>query len=88
MGIRNRGRGLKKYRIRKLTPRECWRLQGLTSEDCDNAAEFVSNTQLYRQAGNGICTSCVELLFEHLFKSQYDPSFKTYDENFILPALI
>lgn len=72
------------YRIRKLTPRECFRLQGLTSEDCDKAAAVgVSNSQLYRQAGNGIAVPCIELLFEHLFKSQYDENFKCYDENFI-----
>lgn len=71
------------YRIRKLTPRECWKLMGLTFEDCDKAASVgVSNSQLYKQAGNGIITNCIELLFEHLYKSQYDPSFECYDENF------
>ena len=73
----------KRYRIRKLTPRECFKLMGLTFEDCDKAAGVgVSNSQLYRQAGNGIVTNCVQLLFEHLYKSQYDSSFITYDENF------
>ena len=75
---------INKYRIRKLTPRECFRLMGLTSEDCDKAAAVgVSNSQLYKQAGNGIVTNCVTLLFEHLFKSQYDPDFECYDERFI-----
>ena len=73
-----------KYRIRKLTPRECWKLMGLTFDDCDKAYELgVSNSQLYKQAGNGIITNCVELLFEHLYKAQYDPAFETYDENFL-----
>lgn len=73
----------KRYGIRKLTPRECFKLMGLTFEDCDKAtAVGVSNSQLYRQAGNGIVTNCVELLFEHLYKFQYDSSFTTYDENF------
>ncbi len=73
----------KKYRIRKLTPRECFKLMGLTFEDCDKASAVgVSNSQLYKQAGNGIVTNCVELLFEHLYKSQYDSNFTTYDENF------
>lgn len=73
----------REYRIRKLTPRECFRLMGLTSEDCDKASFVgVSNSQLYRQAGNGIVTNCVELLFEHLYKAQYDSDYVTYDENF------
>lgn len=42
------------YRIRKLTPRECWRLMDFTDEDFEKAAEVNSNTQLYKQAGNSI----------------------------------
>ena len=75
-----------KYRIRKLTPTECWKLMALTEEDCNKAADIgVSNTQLYKIAGNGIITNCVELLFEHLYKAQYDPNFKCFDETFTTP---
>lgn len=84
--IYKRGQSLMetKYRIRKLTPRETWKLMGLTFEDCDKAFDVgVSNSQLYRQAGNGMVTNCVELLFQHLYKSQYDPDFECYDEKFI-----
>ena len=42
------------YRIRKLTPRECWRLMDFTDEDFEKAAQVNSNTQLYKQAGNSI----------------------------------
>ena len=42
------------YRIRKLTPRECWRLMDFSDDDFDKAAEVNSNTQLYKQAGNSI----------------------------------
>lgn len=42
------------YRIRKLTPRECWRLMDFTDEDFEKASEVNSNTQLYKQAGNSI----------------------------------
>lgn len=35
-----------------------------------------------RQAGNSIVTNCIQLIWEHIFKSQYDPSYETYDENF------
>ena len=41
-------------RIRKLTPKECWRLMGFTDEDFHKAEEVNSNTQLYKQAGNSI----------------------------------
>lgn len=42
------------YRIRKLTPLECWRLMGFSDEDFRKAEEANSNTQLYKQAGNSI----------------------------------
>lgn len=42
-------------RIRRLSPRECWRLQGFTDEQFDKAAAAgVSDTQLYKQAGNAV----------------------------------
>lgn len=71
-------------RIRKLTPRECYVLMGLTFEDCDNAAEIgVTNTHLYKQAGNGIVTNCCELIAEHLYKAQYDNTYVCTDEKMI-----
>lgn len=42
------------YRIRKLTPLECWRLMDFKDEDFEKAAQVNSNTQLYKQAGNSI----------------------------------
>jgi len=42
------------YRIRKLTPLECWRLMDFSDEDFEKAAQVNSNTQLYKQAGNSI----------------------------------
>lgn len=42
------------YRIRKLTPKECWRLQGWNDKDFEKAAKVCSDTQLYKQAGNGV----------------------------------
>jgi DNA (cytosine-5)-methyltransferase 1 len=41
-------------RIRKLTPLECWRLMGIDDDDFYKAQAVVSNSQLYKQAGNGI----------------------------------
>lgn len=72
------------FRIRKLTPTECWKLMGLTENDCSKVkAMGIADSQLYKQAGNGIVTNCVELLAEHLYKAQYDNTYKCTDENFI-----
>lgn len=72
------------FRVRKLTPNECWKLMGLAEEDCTNAKNIgVADSQLYKQAGNGIVTNCVELLAEHLYKAQYNNTYKCTDENFI-----
>ena len=72
------------FRIRKLTPRECYKLMGLTFEDCDKAKDIgVADTHLYKQAGNGIITNCCELLAEHLYKAQYDNTYICIDEKII-----
>lgn len=54
------------YRIRKLTPKECWRLMGFDDEDYERAAKVNSNTQLYKQAGNFICVNVLEAIFTNL----------------------
>lgn len=78
--------GEEKIQIRKLTPKECWKLMGLTFEDCEKAANIgVVDTHLYKQAGNGIITNCVKLLAEHLYKAQYDSTYICSDENFQNP---
>lgn len=53
-------------RIRKLTPKECWRLQGFTDEQFEKAAEVNSNTQLYKQAGNAVTVNVVEEIGKHI----------------------
>ena len=74
------------YRIRKLTPNECWLLMGLTKEDCMQVANLgISNSALYKIAGNGIVTNCIKLIAEHLYKAQYDPTYICTDENFQKP---
>lgn len=56
-----------RYRLRKLTPRECWRLMGYTDEDFDKAqAAGVSNTQLYKQAGNAIVKQVLMGIFSQM----------------------
>lgn len=54
------------YRIRKLTPRECWRLMAFSDEDFDKAEKVVSNTQLYKQAGNSICVCVLMAIFSQM----------------------
>ncbi|MDF2537442.1 MAG: prophage LambdaSa2, type modification methyltransferase [Herbinix sp.] len=54
------------YRIRKLTSLECWRLMGFTDEDFHKAEKVNSNTQLYKQAGNSICTPVLEGIFRQM----------------------
>lgn len=56
-------------RIRKLTPIECWRLMGISDEDFNKAkASGVSNSQLYKQAGNGIVVNVFEAILRELIK--------------------
>lgn len=71
----------KKNRAPKPTPGMCFRLMGLTNDDVRKCRAIgVSDTQLYRQAGNGIVTNCAQLLAEHLYKSVYDPTYICTDE--------
>lgn len=59
------------YRIRKLTPKECWRLMGFSDEDFEKAQSVpTSNTQLYKQAGNSIVVNVLEKIFKNLFKEE------------------
>lgn len=55
-------------RIRRLTPRECWKLMGFTDEDFDKAQEVNSNTQLYKQAGNSIVVNVLESIFAQMIE--------------------
>lgn len=55
-------------RIRKLTPKECWRLMGFDDEDYERAAQVNSNTQLYKQAGNSIVVNVLMAIFKQLIK--------------------
>lgn len=56
-------------RIRRLTPRECWRLQGFPDEYFDKAkAAGISDTQLYKQSGNGVSVPVARAIGEKLKK--------------------
>ena len=56
------------FKIRKLTPKECWKLMGFSDEDFQKASNTgLSNTQLYKQAGNSIVVDVLEKIFKNLF---------------------
>lgn len=65
----------KRFRIRKLTPTECFRLMDvdedririLTETKDENGKQAISNTQLYKMAGNSIVVACMEKMFRNLF---------------------
>ena len=56
-------------RLRKLTPRECFRLMGMRDSDIDKIQKAgISNTQQYKLAGNSIVVDVLEAIFKNLFK--------------------
>ena len=66
---KNRSKYIDGMRIRKLTPKECWRLMGFDDTDIDKCISAkLSNTQLYKQAGNSIVVNVLEEIFKVLLK--------------------
>lgn len=59
-------------RIRKLTPKEYWRLMDFDDEDYDKASQVVSESQLYKQAGNSIVVNVLTAIFGQLFDGKED----------------
>ena len=55
-----------KLRIRRLTPKECWRLMGFDDEAFEKARQVNSDTQLYKQAGNSIVVDVLEAILTNL----------------------
>ena len=53
-------------RIRKLMPKECWRLQGFTDEQFNKAQDVNSNSQLYKQAGNAVTVNVTYEIGKHI----------------------
>lgn len=58
--------GMGNLRIRKLTPKECWRLMGFKDESFEKAQKVNSNTQLYKQAGNSIVVKVLEKIINNM----------------------
>ena len=66
----NKGEGnkiLSNLRIRKLTPKECFRLMGFNDSDYDAASKVVSNSQMYKQTGNSIVVDVLYYIFVELY---------------------
>ena len=61
-----KGKLQNQLRIRKLTPKECFKLMGFDDVDFENASKVNSNTQLYKQAGNSIVVNVLEGIFKNL----------------------
>lgn len=65
-------------RIRKLTPKECYRLMGFSDEDFSKAEQVpTSNAQLYKQAGNSIVVNVLEEILKELFINEKKPKRQT-----------
>lgn len=78
----------KDLRVRKLTPRECYRLMGFSDECYDKALSVgLSDSAGYKQAGNSIVTYCIKGIMEHLYKAQYNNTYICFDENFTKPQV-
>lgn len=60
------------YRIRKLTPKECWRLMDFSDDYFEKAEKVNSNTQLYKQAGNSIVVNVLASILGQLLKGKED----------------
>ena len=57
---------MEKIKVRKVTPKECWRLMGFDDADFEKAAAVNSNTQLKKQAGNSIVVNVLEGILKNL----------------------
>ena len=61
----------KNYRIRKLTPREAWRLMGVKDEDFEKVAKNQSNSSLYHLAGDSIVVNVLMAIFGQMLDIDY-----------------
>lgn len=72
---------MESLRIRKLTPKECFRLMGFADSDFEKAEAVNSNTQLYKQAGNSIVVPVVEGIMKALISCGVLENERKDDEN-------
>ena len=74
---------IENLRIRKLTPKECWRLMGFRDELFDKAQAVNSNSQLYKQAGNSIVTTVLMAIFGELLDIEWQDKVEKLTFNLI-----
>lgn len=60
----------KKIKVRRLTPKECFRLQGFPDEMFERAAQVNSDSQLYKQAGNSVTVNVIKAIAERMEKQE------------------
>lgn len=72
------------YKVRRLTPYEAWKLMGVSDEDFSKVSKIMSNTSLYKQAGNSIVVQVLEYIFINLF-IDYDSPIQEKDFEVQLP---
>lgn len=70
LGIAVKGENMNSLRIRKLTPRETWKLMGFDDSDYDKVKNINSKAQLYKQAGNSIVVNVLVEILRELLKSE------------------
>jgi len=70
LGIAVKGENMNSLRIRKLTPRETWKLMGFDNSDYDKVKDINSKAQLYRQAGNSIVVNVLVEILRELLKEE------------------
>lgn len=69
-----------KIRLRRFTPKECWRLMDFDDDDFERAESIVSNSRLYMQAGNSIVVNCLVAVFGQLFDGKENVYKQRQDE--------
>lgn len=70
LGIAVKGENMNSLRIRKLTPRETWKLMGFDNSDFDKVKNINSKAQLYKQAGNSIVVNVLVEILRELLKNE------------------
>lgn len=73
-----------KIKIRKMTPKESYLCMGLTTDDWEKCKNIgISDSQLFKIAGNGLVPQCVQYIMEHAYKALENESYETTDEKMI-----
>lgn len=72
LGIAVKGENMNSLRIRKLTPRETWKLMGFDDSDFDKVKNINSKAQLYKQAGNSIVVNVLVEILRELLKNEME----------------